>query len=79
MLYITMKRITEETEVSYKDISQLSYNDNGDDDILLYVDGELLGKIEVWTDRSHAERKGADAEYITLNYRMIYLTDIKKL
>lgn len=64
-------RIAEETEVEFKDYSELAYKDNGTPDVDLYVNNKFIGIIEVWTDRENGNR-----EYICVNYEMIYLDTI---
>jgi hypothetical protein len=47
--------------------------------VLLYYDGELKGKIEVYTDVSHETRmETKTAEYIILNNTMYYLSDLEE-
>ena len=65
--------ITEETEVKFKEYTELSYKDTGKAHVKLYVSDKLLGQIEVWTDRGNKNR-----EYILINYEMIYLDTITK-
>ena len=67
------KLILEETEVVYKNLSDLSFADDGEDNVELYVNDELIGEIDVFTDRGNEER-----EYICVNYEMIYLDTITK-
>ncbi len=69
-----MNRIEEDTEVKYKDLSELSYKDTGIPDVELFVNGKSVGIIEVWTDRGNENR-----EYIILSYEMIHLDTITKL
>ena len=48
-------------------------------DVLIYYDGELKGRIEVWTDRSHESRmETKTAEYIILNDTMYYLSELEE-
>jgi hypothetical protein len=74
------KIIEEETEVIFKDYSELSYINNGDckEDgsplIALYVNKQFEGDIEVWCDVENDER-----DYICVNYEMIYLDTIKEM
>lgn len=68
-----MKRITEETEVTFKDYSELSYIDEDKKDVTLLVNGISIGKIKVWQDMEMERR-----EYIALNYEVVYLDTIKK-
>lgn len=66
--------ITEETEVNYKSIEDLSYFDDDGDNVSLYVNNEFVGDIKVWKD---SEMKGR--EYLCINYEIIYLDTIKKI
>jgi len=60
---------------SYED---LSYNDYADDYVEVLHKNYSVGNAEVFTDSSHTERKGSDAEYIIINDEIIYLNSIKK-
>ena len=66
--------ITEETEVKYQNLDELSYVDFYDDMVALYVNKEFEGDIKVWND---SEMDGR--EYICVNYEIIYLDTIKEL
>ena len=60
------------TLVSYEECDPKSQ------DVLIYYDGELKGRTEVWTDRSHESRmETGTAEYIILNHTMYYLSDLE--
>jgi hypothetical protein len=64
--------ITEEDYVEYSRYDQLSYLDYGSANIELYVDKEYVGDMKVWKD---SEMDGR--EYITLNYEIVYLDELK--
>jgi hypothetical protein len=66
--------ITEEDHVEFTKYEQLSYFDKGEENIELYVDNEYLGDMKVWLDSEMDNR-----EYITLNYEIVYLDELKKL
>jgi hypothetical protein len=68
-----MKRIKEETEVKFKDYKQLSYLDEGEPEVTLYVDDRPVGIIKVWLDSEMNNR-----EYICLNYEVVYLDTLDK-
>lgn len=68
------KIITEETEVKYQNLDDLSYIDFGEDMIALYVNKQFEGDIKVWKD---SEMEGR--EYICINYEIIYLDTIKEM
>jgi hypothetical protein len=47
--------------------------------VLICYDGELKGRIEVFTDWSHESRmETGTAEYIILNNTMYYLSDLEE-
>ncbi len=69
------EEITIPNLVNYDD---LSYNDYADDYIEVLHKGVIVGNVEVFTDSSHEERSGAEAEYIVINDEMVYLDSIKK-
>ena len=77
-----MNRIDEETDKPWlKSTSFVSYEEcePKSQDVLIYYDGELKGRIEVWTDRSHERRmETGTAEYIILNNTMYYLSDLEE-
>jgi hypothetical protein len=68
-----MKRIQEETEVSFEKYTDLSYLDDGEPDVTLYVNDMAVGYIKVWKDSEQSGR-----EYICLNYEVIYLDTLNK-
>ena len=68
-----VKFITEETEVKYNSIDELSYFDDDNDYVALYINNEWEGDITVWKD---SEMDGR--EYIIINYEIIYLDTLKK-
>jgi len=65
--------IEEHTEVVFTKYEQLSYKDNEETYVELYVDDELIGEIEVWKDSEEENR-----EYICLNYTIEYLDTLTK-
>lgn len=68
-----VKKIREEDEVKFSKYDQLSYVDEGEPEVMLYVDDKFMGYIKVWQD---SEMDGR--EYICLNYEIIYLDLISK-
>lgn len=58
--------------IEFEDYSQLTYIDV-DDYIELYLDGEIVGNVEVFTDRGNNDR-----EYIVVNYEIIYLDTLER-
>jgi hypothetical protein len=68
------KIISEEDYVDYSEQTELSYYDNGENYVELYVNNTYVGDIEVWTDWDNDNR-----EYLTINYEIVYLDTIKSL
>jgi outer membrane usher protein FimD/PapC len=66
--------ITEDTEVKFKEYEDLSFLDYGGDNVELYVNGEFLGEIEVFTDYENENR-----EYICINHEVVYLDSIEEV
>ena len=66
-----MKKITEETELKFKNYSQLSFKDTGKKDVEIFIDGESVGKSKVLIDDENDNR-----EYVIINYEVIYLDTI---
>jgi len=69
----TRKKITEETEVQFTKYEQLSYYDNDEPEVTLFIDGVPVGQIKVWQDSEMENR-----EYICLNYEVVYLDRLIK-
>ena len=69
-----MKIITEDTPVDYVSTKQLTFYNNQEKYIKLYVSEVLVGKCKVWLDSQMNDR-----EYITLNNTIIYLDTIDNL
>lgn len=67
------KKIKEETEIKFDKYTDLSYLDEGEPEVTLYVKDRPVGVILVWKD---SEQEGR--EYICVNYEMIYLDTIYK-
>lgn len=74
-----MQQIFEETEVVFKEYSELSYTDNSDETpegrpvVVLYVNGNYEGHIEVWYDAEMDDRP-----YVCINYEIVYLDTINQ-
>jgi len=66
--------ITEEDNVDYNNESELSYSDDAEETVSLYVNKEFVGDCKVWKD---SEMDGR--EYITLNHTIVYLDRLAKL
>jgi hypothetical protein len=69
-----MRRIQEETYVKFEKYTDLSYLDEGYDDIVLYVNDKPIGKIKVWKDSEQEDR-----EYVCVNYEIVYLDTLDKI
>ena len=67
------RKIKEETEVKFTQYDQLSYLDEGEPEVTLYVDDRVVGYIKVWKD---SEQDGR--EYICINYEIVYLDTLHK-
>jgi hypothetical protein len=65
------KFITEETTIVFEKYEDLSYYESGTENVDLFVKGDYVGEIEVFTDRGNEER-----EYICINNEMVYLDTI---
>lgn len=65
---------SEEFQLDYRNLSELSYKDNGIDYITLFHNNKEVCDIEVFTDVENGKR-----EYILINYELVYLDTIKKL
>ena len=68
-----MKRIKEETEIKFEKYTDLSYLDEGEPEVTLYVNDRPVGYVKVWKD---SEQDGR--EYICINYEVIYLDTLDK-
>jgi len=69
-----MKKITEDTNVPFKAYEELSYTDNGGQDVVININNVPLGKAKVWLDSEMDER-----EYVCINYEIIYLDTLTKI
>jgi len=72
------KTYSEDLSLEFKSYDQLSYNDTGGKYVELFQDDQLIGKVEVWTDRDNETREGKEQEYILINHEMIYLDSLSK-
>jgi hypothetical protein len=68
-----MKRIKEETEIKFERYTDLSYLDEGEPEVTLYVKDRPVGYVKVWKDTEQDGR-----EYICINYEVVYLDTIDK-
>ena len=67
------KKIKEEDHVEFTKYEQLTYRDEGEPEVTLYVDDRVVGNIKVWQD---SEMQGR--EYICVNYEIVYLDTLKQ-
>jgi len=67
------KLIMEEDVVTFAEYKQLSYYDDDEPEVMLYVDNKFIGYIKVWLDSDEDDR-----EYICLNYEIVYLDTIQR-
>lgn len=66
-----MKKYSENLDLVFNDYTQLSFEDTGDDYIKLFLNNEVVGLVEVWTDVENGKR-----EYIIINCEIVYLDNI---
>jgi hypothetical protein len=69
-----MDTFTDELTLDFTDYSQLSFLDEGNEEILLFLNGNFVGYVLVYTDVENDNR-----EYICVNYEMIYLDTLEAL
>lgn len=67
------KKIREEDHIEFTKYEQLTYLDEGEPEIILYLDDRAVGNIKVWQD---SEMQGR--EYICLNYEILYLDRLRQ-
>lgn len=72
--YLNMKNKTynEDFLLTYNNYSELSYFDNNKKHIIIYVNDNPKGKLEVYTDKENDNR-----EYVIINCEVIYLDSIR--
>ena len=68
-----MEFYTDELTLDFTSYFQLSYLDENNEDIILFLNGTPVGYIVVYTDTENDNR-----EYICVNNEMIYLDTIEK-
>jgi hypothetical protein len=68
-----MEFYTDELTLDFTSYAQLSYLDENNEDIILFLNGTPVGYIMVYTDTGNDNR-----EYICVNNEMIYLDTIEK-
>ena len=69
-----MDTFTDELALDFTDYSQLSFSDEGNEEIILYLNGDAVGYVLAYTDVENDNR-----EYICVNYEMIYLDTLEAL
>lgn len=67
-----MPTIEEEDRIIFEDYAELSWKETDEEYIHLYLKGEFIGRIRVWTDRAILEPR----EYICVNDEILYLKDL---
>jgi hypothetical protein len=65
------KKIKEEDHIEFTKYEQLTYLDEGEPEVTLYVDDRAVGNIKVWRDSEMDNR-----EYICINYEIVYLDEL---
>ena len=75
-----MKLIDEEDYIVFAKYKDLSYIDNDDDNVELYVSDKLEGEIKVFIDSEKKDMGIPEkkCEYICLNHEIVYLDNITK-
>jgi hypothetical protein len=68
-----MEFYTDELTLDFTSYAQLSYLDENNEDIILFLNGTPVGYIVVYTDTENDNR-----EYVCVNNEMIYLDTIEK-
>jgi|688.fasta_scaffold438480_4 hypothetical protein len=68
-----MEFYTDELTLDFTSYAQLSYLDENNEDVILFLNGTPVGYIVVYTDTENDNR-----EYICVNNEMIYLDTIEK-
>jgi hypothetical protein len=68
-----MEFYTDELTLDFTSYTQLSYLDENNEDIILFLNGTPVGYIVVYTDTENDNR-----EYVCVNNEMIYLDTIEK-
>ena len=64
---------SEEFELDYKTLDELSYWDTQEPFVRIYKNNLLQGYVEVWTDYGNDNR-----EYIIINNEIVYLDNLKQ-
>jgi hypothetical protein len=67
-----MEFYTDELTLDFTSYAQLSYLDENNEDVILFLNGTPIGYIVVYTDTENDNR-----EYICVNNEMIYLDTIE--
>jgi hypothetical protein len=65
---------SEDYTLDYKNLSNLSYKEIGEEYVELFFNGKFAEHIEVWSDKEQEER-----EYIIINSEIIYLDTFKEI
>lgn len=60
--------------LDYELLNELSYYDEDDYYIQLFLNKEFVANLKVWSDAEQDDR-----EYIIINHEIIYLDEIKKV
>ena len=68
------KLITEDDRVEFNHEKDLSYEDSGGKNVILFVEGNEVGHCKVWLD---SEMDGR--EYLTINHVITYLDTLTEV
>lgn len=66
--------LEEDSELTFTQYEQLSYTDDADEYVRLFIDDKFVGRIFVWKDGEMDDR-----EYIAIHYTVVYLDTLKKI
>ena len=69
-----IKGLQSDLHLTFQDYNQLAYIDVKEKFVYIYLDDELVGKSEVFTDWENEKR-----EYVSINYEVIYLDTLTKI
>jgi hypothetical protein len=69
-----MANFTDELTLEFSNYEQLTYEDNEQQTIKLFLDDEFVGNVKVYIDEENSKR-----EYICVNFEIIYLDSLFQL
>ena len=69
-----MANFTYELTLDFSNYEQLTYEDNEQQTIKLFLDDEFVGNVKIYIDEENSQR-----EYICVNFEIIYLDSLFQL